>query len=539
MHKEYKKAMENLSLSDSDKARILANVKKACESGESQTSGTILPMPRPRFSPRHIAATAAAFAVILASAALIRIQFTGENNGDDMPGTAATANPAEVIVWEELDSIDDIEKKTDCKTYTLGNLSRGYKVRKVQVAKEQKHVKITYRNEEKKDRILFEYKEEENASDVTEQFAEETELAMEKVGDSDVKMYGAEKCDAMTWQKESTTFAVRMSKARTTEQAKKIVSETREKKPGEGADKNDQTDRPENTFRPELVSNAVGWTGDESETSAAERKAILRKIYNRLGFRVTVVRPAQKVSYKQVGDFESFAFYYKEDEELAGRRIIGYAGWEGCPKGVMKGYEEFETISAGGLHAEIYRNEAGEELLAFVKQGISFTILIEGWTGENASNVLAEIISVLRISMDSGEVEEEEEETPEEEAEAERVAQCQEAVQKLQDAVAEGSLKKMAAFGEFPVSIKGSGETMSIGSSKEFQDLNSAAIFTSDWVDAVVSYNTDKITADTKTFTMGDSDNSLTCKIKNNSVVFTELYVSGVAATPTATPLEE
>lgn len=40
MQKNYKKAMEEICLSDSDKARILANVKKACEnSSENENSG--------------------------------------------------------------------------------------------------------------------------------------------------------------------------------------------------------------------------------------------------------------------------------------------------------------------------------------------------------------------------------------------------------------------------------------------------------------------------------------------------------------------
>ena len=36
MQQEYKEAMEKISLSDSDKKRILANVKKACEESEEK-----------------------------------------------------------------------------------------------------------------------------------------------------------------------------------------------------------------------------------------------------------------------------------------------------------------------------------------------------------------------------------------------------------------------------------------------------------------------------------------------------------------------
>lgn len=115
-----------------------------------------------------------------------------------------------------------IAKETDCRTYKLGNVSKSYRVKKVEVKKKAKHVKITYRNKKKKDKILFEYKEEENAPDVINQFTEKNELKKEKVDDSEVTMYGDEKCDAMTWQKESCTFAVKMSTACSTDKAKKI-----------------------------------------------------------------------------------------------------------------------------------------------------------------------------------------------------------------------------------------------------------------------------------------------------------------------------
>lgn len=536
MQKEYKESMEKISLSDSSRARILANVKKACDSGEMPPSQTVLPVSR--FSPRRIAAMAAAFVVILVSAALLRIQFMGGGGEGDLSRLSDPSPSPEVVVWEELDSIDDIEKKTECKTYTLGNLSKKYKVRRVQVAREQKHVKIIYRNEKNKDRILFEYKEEENAPDVMGQFEEETELAMERVDGSDVKMYGVEKCDGMTWQKEATTFAVRMSQGRTKEQAKKIVSETREKKPGEKEDGDDMDSVHGDASEPDRPSGAVGWSGDEKETGTAERRNILKKIYSRLGFRVTVEKPAKRVSYKRVGDFESFAFFYNANEDLAGQRIVGYAGWEGCPDGVMDGFEESDSIQSGGLHARIYRKDNEEVLLSFTKQGVALTILLENWTEEkNISTALAEISSVLHVSMDSGETDEDDgDETPEEESERERVTQCQKAAQKLQDAVAEGSLRKMAAFGDFPIRIKGGGEMISIADSREFLALAPETIFTADWVDAVVSYSTGAIDADTKTFTMGDDSNSLTCMIRDNTVVFTELYVSGEEPTASATP---
>lgn len=123
---------------------------------------------------------AAAVVVLLIGTLVVRGQFFGTGNPDDIEEPIAVENPEEEI-WEELDSIDDIARETDCKTYTLSNVSKSYKVKKVEVAKKQKHVKITYKSEKYKDKILLEYKEEENAPDVTEQFSEHNELKTEKI----------------------------------------------------------------------------------------------------------------------------------------------------------------------------------------------------------------------------------------------------------------------------------------------------------------------------------------------------------------------
>ena len=74
-------------------------------------------------------------------------------------------------------------------------------------------------------------------------------------------MYGDEKCDAMTWQKESCTFAVKMSTACSTDKAKKIVSGTKEEnKPDKDTDAKVKKDEKH------IASNAVGWSGKESES---------------------------------------------------------------------------------------------------------------------------------------------------------------------------------------------------------------------------------------------------------------------------------
>ena len=53
MQQEYKEAMEKISLSDSDKKRILANVKKACEESEEKVILMDEFKKRPRFSARQ------------------------------------------------------------------------------------------------------------------------------------------------------------------------------------------------------------------------------------------------------------------------------------------------------------------------------------------------------------------------------------------------------------------------------------------------------------------------------------------------------
>ena len=81
MKEEYKKSMKQISLSESDKARILENVKKACE--EPEVSEKIVPLSRTsRFSTRRIVGVAAAFAVLLIGTLLIRSQIMNKNEGD-------------------------------------------------------------------------------------------------------------------------------------------------------------------------------------------------------------------------------------------------------------------------------------------------------------------------------------------------------------------------------------------------------------------------------------------------------------------------
>lgn len=258
MQKEYKEAMEKISLSENDKKRILANVKKVYEeSADTVVSMDVGRKSRPRFSARRMGMVAAAAIVLLAGTWVISRQFF-VNTDENTPKNDIILAENEEEIWEELESVDAIATETDCRTYTLSNVSKSYKVKKVEVAKKQKHVKITYKNEKQKDKILLEYKEEENAPAVIGQFDQEKELTREKVGDSEVTLYGDEKCDGMTWQQESCTFAVKMSKACSPDKAKDLVSGTKEK-----SEKDYDAKTEKDVEEKNVSKNAVGWKGNE------------------------------------------------------------------------------------------------------------------------------------------------------------------------------------------------------------------------------------------------------------------------------------
>lgn len=547
MQQEYKDAMEKISLSDSDKKRILANVKKAYEESEEKVISMDEFKKRPRFSARQkgMAAAVAVLAVVVTAVASRGFLSDKTKNLTKQGEIVASSDEEE---WQELDSIEAIAKETDCRTYTLSNVSKSYHVKKVEVKKKAKHVKITYRNKKKRDRILFEYKEEENAPEVINQFTEENELKKETVDDSEVTMYGDEKCDAMTWQKESCSFAVKMSTACSPEKAKKLVSGTKEEdKPHQSVEDKEQKDGSH------YSSNAVGWNGNEKESDDKERRRVLRKIYDLCGFRVTVEDPASKVIYKMVDDYESFSFHYDEVPEFENQCIIGYAGASGCPSGVLKGFTEKERIEVNGLSVTWYQNDKEESLFYFEKNKVSISILIKEWSGGDTQNMLSGIISVLRISYDSvhedkgGDSESNKGKNSDNSGDGatdnsdssnnnESLEAYRQAVQDIQYAVAEGSLKKLSSYIRFPLSIKGL--NMTVSSAKEFQALDSSKIFTSEWVDAVVSYDASKIKSSTKTFTMGDGSNKLVCQIKNDSVVITELHVNSDEVQPDTEPTD-
>lgn len=545
MKEQYRTAIKEISFSDDDKARILANVLKACEdtidqpSEENKDDNISAHTSRPewslRFSPRRIGAVAVAFIVLCVSVVLIRNQYITLDHKyhEGQPGMAVTMGASMELVWEELDSVEEIAEKTDCKTYTLANLSKKYKVKKVEVANAQRHVKITYQKKKAKDdRIFFEYKEESDSDEIKSQFSKEAELATEKVDGADVKMYGKKKCSGMTWEDSDCTFAVKMSKACSTDNARRIVSGTQEEK---RKDKTDQdTEEIKNNDR--LVnSNIVGWDGSEKASSEKEMKKVLRKVYNNLGFCVLLNAPAEKVTYKYIDGYESFAFYYEGDAALEDNWIIGYAGGDGSPDGTMEDYDKVSSIVAGDVTVTVYLRDNDEKLLIFSKEDICFTLFIDEYDDDVTAEFLEELISVFKISFEEETDETEEDDpsqTPEDEEEdpdrdnttnPDSGIDCYVAAQEIQEVVAGKSLKRLSSYISFPLMIDGLDIT--VNSKAEFQRLDAGKIFTSEWVDAVLFCDIENIKPKAKSFTLGDSDNSLVCKVKDGDIVITELHV--------------
>lgn len=556
MQKEYKSAVEQISLSDDDRARILANVKKAAINPGSSVEElhTDAFRKRPVFSLRNMG-TAAACIILCIGGLFIYKGITGKDEGvgGNIEGGVITYDPAEEVVWEELGSIKEIGEKTDCKTFTLSNVPRKYRLKKIEVANEQRRVRLTYRNKKEHDKILFEYKEAEDAPELMSQFETEKTLSKETVGDADVTMYGEEKCDGMVWKKSSCTFAVRMTKARSKKAAKELVSGAAEgMENARDEDKKTTVDRPGSGGDGQV--KAVGWSGGVRPSTPAERKRILKRVYELLGFRVTIIPPAENVAYKLIEEHESFAFQYPQREELSGKWLVGYVGLEGCPDGVMEGFWEVETVAADQTTAEVYENKDGDKLFCFQKQGAAFTLFVPKLETTEYEQILGELISVVRISRDDGISDDEDDpektERPDntsgedDENESENkspVAEYREMALKIQDAVSDKSLQRLVFYMDFPLVVDNQGTVA--GSQGELASLmGDGRLFTSVWVDAVVSFDVNQIQPSTKSFVMGSESNGLRCKIRGGSIVITEIYsdvIFGEHEEAKATPLEE
>lgn len=539
MQKQYKyrEEMDQISLSDSDRARILSNVLKAYEESADGGSGAekvVFMQSRPRFSPRRMGLVAAGFVALVAGAFVIHGQFIGDSAPGEVDNPIVIADNHEVE-WMELESIDDIEKMTDCKTYTLSNIPKSYKVNRIEVANAEKHVKIKYREKKHHDQILLEYKEGDNSAAIAEQFEGQQELTTEKVGDKQVTMYGEEDCDAMTWQEDSCTFAVKMTKSVSKAKAVKLVSGTKEKKET-GEEKGDKKIP---VHREGISEYAVGWDGTERETPAGEKREILEKVFDQHRFRVMLEEPAKNVTYKIVDNFESFCFEYPEEEKLKDRRVVGYAGRKDVPDGVLDDFIKTDTLSVNGVEVQVYADAVGEEIYLFTKQEIRFLLLPGDVEVEDKSSMLSGLMSVLHISLERGHGEEGKPANPEEEDsddEKALVAEYQAAAKKIQDAVADESLSKLAEYISFPLTIQGL--EITVGSASELEALDPSLIFTSQWVDQITCYDPGKIRSNVRSITMGSDNNFIFCKAKNKTLKITEMAVEATAK-PTEEPEEE
>ncbi len=411
VNKEYRAAMQQrISLSDEDKARILANVQKAYEEDPEQNN-VILFEKNHRISVRQMGVVVAACLVLAANIFLIRDQFQQGRPGvkSDMPVSPGAVSGASVVSWQEYKTIDDIEKNTDCRTYQLSNLSKDYQVEKVEVANEERHVRITYKNKKKKDTILFEYKEEESSRDIIDQFADENEIKTKKVDGSMVTMYGDKKCNGMTWEEEECTFGIRMSKVRSIKSAENLVSAKLE-----NTVHSNQTDKDKSKEDTDSVitPKAPGWEEeDEDESMSRENeRVVLASIMEQQGFNVVITEPATDIVYKNIDDFESFAFRYDAPSVIEGHRIIGYAGWDGSPENVIDEYESEDVLTVSEVEVTLYRKGKKNWLLTFTKKDIDITLLIsefsfDQYSDEEKEDIIKQLFSVIKVEKEKEETE--------------------------------------------------------------------------------------------------------------------------------------
>lgn len=575
MQKEYKDAMQSVVLSEEDKKQILANVKKAAENPSPLAE--VVPIhkkPRP-FINRGVAAAAACVAVCAGIFVYAGVHSGKISTTNPEQGNAVSVAQNDEVNWIELDSVDEISQKTDCKTYTLGAVSRKYRVKKVEVANEQRHVRITYKNKKDKDRILFEYKETEDTSELAAQFEEEDTLSTEKVGNMDVTMYGSDNCDGMTWQEESCTFAVRMTKGRSKKAAKLMVSGTKKNSGSHSASDvvdtdstKDQTDH--------YNANAIGWYGDEEPSDPVTRAEVLKSAWEKLGFRVKITDPADQIAYKMVGDYESFAYYYTQDVQLDDDRIIGYAGTEGCPEGVLSGYTELQEVKADDITAMVYENENSERAYQFTKDNVAFTFLIEGWKGDDFEQILGDLLRTIVISWSETDdsASSEDKNDGENNSETgnggddmssmpaadnstsnttsnnnknntdktkEKLVKIHQQLLEIQDAVENENFRKIARYAAFPVTLQGKSRSLDISGEKELLMQDVSKILTDSFVSAVTSYDVTRVKAGAKTVRLGTDADYVLCRIEESSVKITELRNASMelSGNSDTTPSEE
>ena len=400
MQKEYKEAMQRISLSESEREKILAHVKSEYEKSAPQA-----PVRRYRsYRKPAIAAAVAAVCVGAGLAALLFSRNAGKPESSPEEPDIFYADAGDESEWELLDSVSDIAKKTDCSTYTLKKASGKYEVKKVEVARGKKRVRITYRDKKEDDKILFEYAEEENALELRDQFDGQKKLETDKVGKLKITMYGENDCEAMVWERDGCTFALTMSRPRSCKEALQIAFGSQEKPKEERQQEAQEPDTAIQGIKPsveeKVPSAAFGWTGDEEATPAEERDSLLGLFFEEYGFKVLLDSPASEVTYKWIGDCESFSFYYDADPLWEDCLLVGYAASGELPYDLTRDFHGVTTdLLPDGTFVKIYENEGKAKMFTFRKEGISVAFLARGDYGELSEEFLSGIFSLVNVTV--------------------------------------------------------------------------------------------------------------------------------------------
>lgn len=541
MKNEYKDAMEQLTLSEEAKSRILSNVLDAGANADPQEPEPVTKVSK--FSPKEYGIIAAACLVIVASALFIRTQFLGDlQTGGKNPGT--TAGTGEPVEWVTLASVDDIAKETDCKTYTLDNLPEKYEVDQVEVANEQRHVRITYK-EEKSDKndkakesessantedvhntlddtVVFEYKEQDDDQVIKAKFDSEKEITTESMDEKEITLYGDDKCDGITWEEDSISFGVTMSEPISKAKARKLVTGTTEKK------KSVKSSKKTSKKTTKVNKNAVGWDKAEKGMTEQEKDKILAQIMDTLGFKVVVKSPAEKVTYKFVDDYESFAFTFPKDYVLEGLNVIGYAGREEGPEQAMDGYREKHDITVNDIDVTVYERKHHEKLFSCQYKEIFFIFFVDDCDTATEGAAMEDILNVLSVKQNSDTADDDTDSDNTSSKDNEKANTAKEETKKaltsqikeIQSAVKAYDMDSLCDYMDFPVFIKDQGY---VKSKEELLAIPKEGIMTVNWVETINTYDPDALNVSAKSIYLGDSSMYLKCKIKGEKISIVEI----------------
>lgn len=542
MKNEYKDAMEQLTLFEETKSRILSNVLAAGGNADLQEPEMVTKVRK--FSPKEYGIIAAACLVIVASALFIRTQFLGNlQTGGKKPGR--TAGTGKTVEWVTLASVDDIAKETDCKTYTLDNLPEKYEVDQIEVANEHRHVRITYKEEKssKSDKakesetsanaedvqntldniVVFEYKEQDDDQVIKANFDSEKEITTESMDEKEITLYGDDKCDGITWEEDSISFGVTMSEPISKAKARKLVTGTSEKKKSVKSSR--KTSKKTTT---KVNINAVGWDKVEKGMTEQEKDKILLQIMDTLGFKVVIKSPAEKVTYKFVDDYESFAFTFPKDYVLEGMNVIGYAGREEGPEGAMDGYLEKHDIMVNDIDVTVYERKHHEKLFSCQYKEIFFIFFIDECDTDTEGAAMEDIFNVLSVKQNSDTADDDADKDNASSKDSEKANTAKEETKKalisqieeIQAAVKAYDMDSLCDYMDFPVFIKDQGY---VKSKEELLAIPKEGIMTVNWVETINMYDPGTLNMSAKSVYLGDSSMYLKCKIKGEKVSIAEI----------------